>query len=75
MGQYIRKPEKTIPKWSYLILIAAALSHMVGEGFSYGALGFFTIAQAHTYNITISESSWTGGIHLATSIICGKSMS
>ncbi|XP_067938582.1 monocarboxylate transporter 6-like [Watersipora subatra] len=61
--------EKKPTVWSYMVLAAAVLSHVLGEGFSYGVIGLFTIAQSDRFNISITASSWTASIHLFTSII------
>ena len=64
--------EKPVTPWSFVVLIAAVLSHLVGEGFCYGVLGFFTLAQSSHFELDSADSSWTGGILLATSIIFGE---
>lgn len=64
--------EKKPTVWSYMVLAAAVLSHVLGEGFSYGVIGLFTIAQSDRFNISITASSWTASIHLFTSIIVGE---
>lgn len=58
--------------WSYVILAAAVLSHAIGDGFSLGILGTFTIEQAEYFNVSLDTAGCTGAIHLSTSILAGE---
>lgn len=68
------QPHKSLRKrmWPYLVLVSCYVSYVLAAGFNYGVVGSLTQAQQTKFNVTLSESSWTGSVHIAAFFISGK---
>ena len=57
--------------FSWLVLFASFIDHVFSIGFSYSVLGVLTIHQMYYFNITVSQSSLIGSVHLGVFLIGG----
>ena len=58
--------------FSWVVLFASFIDHVFSIGFSYSVLGVLTIHQMRYFDVSVSQSSLIGSVHLGVFLIGGK---